>query len=486
MRLLLLALTVLVAALPATAQYEVTLVADVNPSNSSYPKGLAVYGEQLFFSADDGLHGYELWSYNPSTNEASLATDLCSCIFGSNPEHLTTYDGRLYFRAIGIETGAELWAFDATTSATTLVVDVWPGTNTLDNPYSSDPANLIVHDDRLFFTADDGEHGVELWVYDVTTQNASLIADINPGDSPSLPQYLRIYDSRLFFRAGGASGTDIYAYDSATDEVTPVGGYAPDQLIVYDDRLFFADYTVENGRELWAFDADTGEISLEADIYLGSGSSLPSDFAVYDGRLFFSASDEANGRGLWAYDAELDEAYLVADVSPSALTVYDGRLFFIQGGHELWFYETNTEEITLAAEIDPNGGGYDFRHLTVYDGRLFFSADDGTHGRELWALVPTSVANEPTVIPQPARLHTPHPNPAQDRATVSFDVDDPGPVRIEVLDVLGRRVALLADGPVRAGEHSLTWEADTLPSGVYFVRLTAGDAVQTQRLTLVR
>src|SRR5690606_15653807 len=121
-----------------------------------------------------------------------------------------------------------------------------------------------------------------------------------------------------------------------------------------------------------------------------------------------------------------------------------------------------------------------------YDGRLFFSADDGTHGRELWVLSPAPVANESSAVPQSARLHAPHPNPAQNQATVTFEVGEAGPVRVEVLDVLGRRGAVLKDEVVTAGEHTARWDAGALPSGLYLVRLSAGDQVHTQRLTLVR
>jgi hypothetical protein len=56
-----------------------------------------------------------------------------------------------------------------------------------------------------------------------------------------------------------------------------------------------------------------------------------------------------------------------------------------------------------------------------------------------------------------------------------------------VLDGLSRRVALLHDGPMAAGAHALTWEAGTLPGGVYVVRARTGDGhAAMQRVTFVR
>lgn len=187
-----------------------------------------------------------------------------------------------------------------------------------------------------------------------------------------------------------------------------------------------------------------------ADIYPGDEGASPEYLLVYDSKLFFQAEDSTNGEELWAFDQDSGLASLVAD---------------IQVGSE---------------------GSHPFS-LILYDDTLYFVAvGEDQVGFALWSLTPAPVANEPSAVPQPAHLHAPHPNPARSGATVSFDIAEAGPVRVEVLDVLGRRVALLADGPVAAGEHALRWEAGALPSGLYLVRLTAGDTVQTQRLTLVR
>lgn len=66
------------------------------------------------------------------------------------------------------------------------------------------------------------------------------------------------------------------------------------------------------------------------------------------------------------------------------------------------------------------------------------------------------------------------PSPALDRVRITFGLETPNPVRVEVFDLLGQRVALPADGPMDAGEHVVEWNAENVRSGVYRVRLTAG------------
>ncbi len=83
-------------------------------------------------------------------------------------------------------------------------------------------------------------------------------------------------------------------------------------------------------------------------------------------------------------------------------------------------------------------------------------------------------------------LDAAYPNPARDAATVVYTLAVPGRVRLEVYDVLGRRVAVLADGRLPAGAHRAVLDGAGLPSGTYLVRLTAGAETATQKLLLLR
>ncbi|PAP76692.1 T9SS type A sorting domain-containing protein [Rubrivirga marina] len=87
-------------------------------------------------------------------------------------------------------------------------------------------------------------------------------------------------------------------------------------------------------------------------------------------------------------------------------------------------------------------------------------------------------------------LEPPYPNPSHNAVTVPFRLREAGPVRLVLLDALGRDVATLADGPFGSGAHHVRVDATGLPSGVYVVRLSAeagGDVVTaTRRLSVVR
>jgi glycosidase len=79
-----------------------------------------------------------------------------------------------------------------------------------------------------------------------------------------------------------------------------------------------------------------------------------------------------------------------------------------------------------------------------------------------------------------------YPNPFAEAATIAYALPAPSDVRLEVFDLLGRRVAVLVDGPQPAGRHRATFRADGLGAGTYLVRLAAAGATATHRVTLLR
>ncbi|GAB5535553.1 MAG: hypothetical protein Rubg2KO_18020 [Rubricoccaceae bacterium] len=98
----------------------------------------------------------------------------------------------------------------------------------------------------------------------------------------------------------------------------------------------------------------------------------------------------------------------------------------------------------------------------------------------------TPVAADDDAADLASSLSPPAPNPTAGHTTLRFELAVAQDVQLVVMDLLGREVARLADGPHRAGDHDATFEASGLPSGVYIVHLRAGATVQTQRLTVTR
>jgi hypothetical protein len=89
-------------------------------------------------------------------------------------------------------------------------------------------------------------------------------------------------------------------------------------------------------------------------------------------------------------------------------------------------------------------------------------------------------------VPTMARLHQNYPNPFNPATIIGFELASESYVTLRVYDVLGREVATLWDGMALSGYRQVTFEARSLPSGTYFVRMTADGIVQTKKMQLVR
>jgi ELWxxDGT repeat protein len=173
--------------------------------NNSNPSWLTNVNGTLYFQANDGTDGPELWKSDGTTAGTVLVKDINPGKNGSSPSYLTNLNGTLFFSANDGTTGAELWKSDGTNAGTVLVKDINPGSA------SSNPAELLAVGATLYFTANDGTFGTELWQSDGTSAGTVLVADINPGSASSSPKYLTVVGGSLFFSANdGSHGYELW------------------------------------------------------------------------------------------------------------------------------------------------------------------------------------------------------------------------------------------------------------------------------------
>ena len=167
------------------------IVLDINPlDGDSVVPGrddvFYVLNGQLLFFANDGTHGFEPWLSDGTFLGTRLLADIYSTpinlpLTADGLTFLTEYQRRLYFTANDGLTGRELWSTDGTTVGTWVLSDIGPG---YESGYS-DAFGPSVIDGELFFSAFDGAinlgHGVEMWSTLGNETDTLLVEDLNPG-----------------------------------------------------------------------------------------------------------------------------------------------------------------------------------------------------------------------------------------------------------------------------------------------------------------
>ena len=99
----------------------------------------------------------------------------------------------------------------------------------------------------------------------------------------------------------------------------------------------------------------------------------------------------------------------------------------------------------------------------------------------------TGVEGAPVAeVPEEYYLKPNFPNPFNPTTTISFGLPEPAEVKLAVYDLLGRETAVLVEEAMPAGNHSAVWNAENLPSGIYFYRMNAGDFKAMGKMLLVK
>jgi ELWxxDGT repeat protein len=362
-------------------------------------------GNLAYFSADDGIHGWELWASDGTAAGTRLVRDIAAGASSSYPRELTDLAGLLVFSAddrvaggsdraqpeevTAAGYGRELWRSDGTATGTFLVTDLWPGEG------SSDPQYLTVSGGAVFFSADvranepasaneseetevEGNYGRELWKTDGTGAGTVLVKDIDPYSDSSYPSDLVDADGTLFFRARDHSDNyELWKSDGTgagtvlVKDIQPgSSGSYPYYITPVSGRVFFSAYTDSRGHELWRSDGTEDGTYLVADIDPGSYGSYPQSLTMWNGTLYFSAETRQS--------APVSAPENAADYFPGT-------------GRELWKSDGTPQGTVLVKDIHPGEelhSGYPLSSypydLTVAAGQLFFVANDGVHGEELW------------------------------------------------------------------------------------------------------
>ncbi len=372
---------------------------------------LVMVGSTIYFSADDGSHGEELWKSNGTPGGTVMVKDIWSGSGSGAPQKLIMVNNLLYFTATNNVYGRELWKSNGSSAGTVLVKDIFTKVT------GSNPVYLTNVNGIVYFSASDGSHGYELWKSDGTAAGTVLVKDIKTAYKiGSGPQQIVNVNGVVYFTATeGATGRELYKSNGTAEGTVIVKDVRPgtsssgiENMTAVNSVLFFTANDGVYGHELWKSSGTAASTVLVKDMtpgYAGSHGESSSSFRMANfknisGLLFYTAY-KGNEYYIWTSNGTASGTiahYLAAGpdhVQPRPLfTQMNGMVFFFNSQYpqeeanvyDYSLFKTNLTaslaEPELVQELHNNPETPYYPELVVmqspaYGSHLYFNGTDG-------------------------------------------------------------------------------------------------------------
>jgi trimeric autotransporter adhesin len=376
-----------------------SLISDINPTGNSNPAkfGFKQAGSFLYFDADDGSVGDELWVTDGTGAGTQLVEDI-NPSGNSTPMDMYNLNDTLIFTAYdGGATGWQIYRSKSTNGSTNIIQNI--------QPPSADTIRISgVYNGYVYFGADNGTIGEELWKTKGLSANTSLVKDINAGSGINSDVYwMEPYNSFMYFvaRKDDSYQWGLHRTDGTTAATTEVKAPDANFAMTFEQGkkagswLYFTAYTTATGNELWKSDGTNANTVLVKDIAAGAASSDPGNFIEMGTQLIFSVDDGVNGPELWKSNGTTAGTVLVKNIrvgstgsNINTMRLLNNKIIFLAddgiNGQELWITDGTTAGTILLKNINNNATATNITDMFVIGTKMYFTADDGIVGSEMW------------------------------------------------------------------------------------------------------
>lgn len=518
----------------------IELVKDINLDGYSNPRLFVENDNLLYFIANDGVHGYEYWV----TDGTSDGTKLLKDIGPLYPIYPISYDNKLYFKGYTDEDGDALWVTDGTESGTQLFKDF--NSNNNFSPLGS----FVVFKDKLYFGTKSGGYSVDLWVTDGTEGGTYLVKDFstisNYSDGLATEMKPIVFGDKFYFFAhdcidkfdiDNCNGWALWSSDGTESGTQIVKDINPTNtslnylgnLTVCNDKLYFTGNDGVHGTELWVTDGTESGTQMVKDIISGDGFGNPYELITYNDKLYFNANDGIHGTELWVTDGTEGGTNMVKDIlpgedfgSPINMTLFNNKIYFSARSnasrYDLYVSdgtENGTQVVTSKKFLNHSS------NLTVFNDKLYFL--DGNNERKLWVtdgtdlgtyeLAPSGSFFDPlsdttqlmvfqnalylaanwssqgselwritdsslsnTKIQMTSNLLI-FPNPTSNELFIKGGPINEKNLTIELIDVLGKTTVRLAKEPSITNNSEISVDLSNIANGLYIITIKSNDSI---------
>lgn len=296
------------------------------------------------------------------------------------------------------------------------------------------PKDFINVNGTLFFLADDGVNGYELWKSDGTKSGTVLVKDIKQGQESSQIRDMVNVNGTLYFLAistpanepelwksdGTASGT-VMVKDLIAENLN-----GPKYLTNVNGTLYFGAFAYKK----WFLCKSDGTTSGTVIVKTENADGNPDNLVNYKGTLYFTAVDSVKGFEIWKSDGTETGTYTISDF---------------------------TNE-------------YHFHNLQEINNKLYFYVMDSTDRLSLFTLEQTSgITNK---VSKSAPGINVYPNPASENIKISIPSTLISKITLDLFDISGKKVLNISN--IRNGEEV---NIKDLPAGLYIINACTGNEI---------
>lgn len=292
--------------------------------------------------------------------------------------------------------------------------------------------------------------------------------------------------------------------------------YAREVSLAYDGTNFLVTWVEiipDTDKDIYGQFVSNSGVMVGSNFLIDGGpnnSDNPTSLAFDGTRYLLVYHEQPHTGGNWtimgrfiATSGTLQESVTICDSSLSPLiasVAFDNDNYFVtwtqlkdNSMRGRFFNKSgvpvDTSFIVIAPSVNKmavGGVGFGGGYYLVVGTKVNFGFTDGDVYARFVTPLATGVDHETNLAPGKFALYQNYPNPFNPSTSISFSLQNTSYISLKIYDVLGRERASLVSQELPAGYYTRQWNANDMPSGVYFYRLSTNSYTETKKLVLMK